>query len=143
MPELNDLLYEKITAHCEEGNALMDDDDLEGAIECYEDALALVPEPKTEWQAGTWLFTAIGDCEFLLGAYSAAREALQKAVVSPDGLGNPYIHLRLGQAHFELGDLENSADELARAYMGAGSQIFEGEDPKYWAFMQTKLHAPA
>ncbi len=143
MQQFDDLLHRKITAHCEEGNALMDDDDLEGAIECYQDALALVPEPKTDWQAGTWLFTAIGDCEFLLGAFAAAREALQQAVLSPDGLGNPFIHLRLGQAHFELGNLDKSADELARAYMDAGPEIFDGEHPKYWAFMQTKLHSPS
>ncbi len=142
MQQLSDLTHQEITAHCEAGDALMDDDDLEGAIECYEDALALVPEPKTDWEAATWIFTAIGDCAFQLGNFLTAKDALQQAIVCPDGLGNSFIHLRLGQAQFELGNMEKSADELARAYMGAGTEIFDDEDPKYWAFVQTRLHPP-
>ncbi len=143
MHELSDATHQRITAFCADGDALMDEDDLEGAIERYEEALALVPEPKTDWEAATWIYTAIGDCRFQLGAFAAARDALQLAVVSPDGLGNAFIHLRLGQAQFELGDLHRSADELARAFMGAGPEIFDEEDPKYWNFIQSKLRPPA
>ena len=32
-----------------------------------------------------------------------------------------------------------AADELARAYMGAGTEIFENDDPKYLEFLKTKL----
>ncbi len=143
MQELDDSTYRQITAHCAAGDVLLDDDNLEGAIDCYEDALALVPEPKTDWEAATWIYTAIGDCRFHLGAYDEARDALQQAMAAPDGLGNPFVHLRLGQAQFELGELDRSADELARAYMGGGSEIFDDEDPKYWDFIRTKLQPPA
>ena len=60
-------------------------------------------------------------------------------MVSPDGQGNALIHLRLGQTSFELGDLDRAADELTRAYMAAGSEIFEDEDVKYVAFLSTKI----
>ncbi len=143
MQQLDDTTYRQITAHCGAGDGLLDDDDLEGAIACYEEALALVPEPKTDWEAATWIFTAIGDCRFHLGAFDTAREALLQAVAAPDGLGNPFVHLRLGQAQFELGQLDRSADELARAYMGGGPEIFDDEDPKYWDFIRTKLAPPA
>ena len=36
-----------------------------------------------------------------------------------------------------------AADELARAYMGGGAEIFDDEDPKYWDFIRTKLQLPA
>ncbi len=143
MQQLSESIHQEITAHCEAGDALMDDDDLEGAIACYQEALALVPEPKTDWEAATWVYVAIGDCRFQLGDFDAAREDLQLAVASPDGLGNPFIHLRLGQVQFELGELSASADELARAYMGAGPEIFDDEDPKYWDFIRSKLLRPA
>jgi hypothetical protein len=60
----------------------------------------------------------------------------------PDALGNPFLHLRLGQCRFELGDLDRAADELARAYMADGEDVFDGEDPKYLAFLKTRLQPP-
>jgi len=59
----------------------------------------------------------------------------------PDAIGNPFLHLRLGQCQFELGELDRAADELARAYMGAGAKIFEGGD-KYFSFLKTRLEPP-
>ena len=61
------------------------------------------------------------------------------AVQCPDGLGNPFIHLRLGQAYFELENPEKAADELARAYMGGGVDIFMEDDPKYLSFLETRI----
>jgi hypothetical protein len=56
----------------------------------------------------------------------------------PGGLGNPFLHLRFGQILFESGDHDLAADELIRAYMGAGDEIFENEDPKYLNFLKTR-----
>lgn len=58
------------------------------------------------------------------------------AVTGPDGLGNPFIHLRLGQCALELGDEDQAKDELIRAYMGDGPGIFEEEEPKYFEFLK-------
>lgn len=63
------------------------------------------------------------------------------AMQCPAAIGNPFLHLRLGQCQFELGNLDRAADELARAYMGAGADIFEGAD-KYFAFLKTRLQPP-
>jgi hypothetical protein len=43
---------------------------------------------------------------------------------------------------FGLGNLGRAADELTRAYMGEGAKIFEGEDPKYFEFLKTKIKEP-
>ena len=43
-----------------------------------------------------------------------------------DALGNPFIHLQLGQCQFELGNEQIAADELTRAYVAEGNDIFEG-----------------
>jgi hypothetical protein len=55
----------------------------------------------------------------------------------PEAIGNPFIHLRLGQTQFELGNKDRAADELMRAYMGAGAEIFAEEAPKYLEFLGT------
>jgi hypothetical protein len=71
-----------------------------------------------------------------VGAFSAAMHG-------PNAIGNPFIHLRLGQSQFEVGNMERAGDELARAYMGDGTEIFSSEDPKYFEFLKTILDPPA
>ena len=137
MAELDDAVHDRITALSELGNAHADADDLDAALTCFGQAWELLPEPKTQWEAATWLLASIGDMHFLKSEFEPARDALQYAMHCPDAIGNPFIHLRLGQAQLELGNEPRAADELMRAYMGAGGEIFEEEDPKYLAFLRT------
>jgi tetratricopeptide (TPR) repeat protein len=111
----------------------------EEAIGHYKAAWALIPEPKTDWNASTWLLAAIGDAAFLGGYKGSALEALRFAMHCPDGTGNPFLHLRLGQVLFDQGDHDAAADELARAYMAAGAEIFDQEEPRYFAFLSTRM----
>lgn len=108
------------------------------ALSLYWAAWDLLPEPKTQWEAATWILAAVGDANFLAGDYEAGRDNLSKAMHCPDAVGNPFLHLRLGQCQFELGALDRAADELMRAYMGDGGKVFEDQDPKYLQFLQTK-----
>lgn len=136
--ELPDATYRHIKDLCAEGDALANRHAFREAVEIYQEALQLVPEPKEEWQASTWILAAIGDALFLWGEYDYALRALQDAMICPGGLGNPFLHLRLGQAQFELGEHDRAADELMRAYMGAGEEIFSTENPKYRAFLAAR-----
>jgi hypothetical protein len=75
---------------------------------------------------------------YLGGDYVAGRDNLANAMHCPAAIGNPFIHFRLGQCQFELGNLDRAADELMRAYMGAGREIFDQDDPKYFQFLATR-----
>lgn len=136
--ELDAKTYAEITRLTDEGQALFDAGKLEEARKLFMQAWMLIPEPQSEWEATTWLAAAIGDIDFLKGRYADARQTLQFAMLCPGGLGNPFLHLRLGQSQYELGELDRAADELMRAYMGAGEDIFAAEDPKYRAFLVTR-----
>lgn len=116
--------------------------DCPGALKHYWSAWDLLPEPQTEWEAATWILAAIGDANFLGNDFEAGRDNLSLAMHCPNAIGNPFLHLRLGQCQFELGNLDRAADELARAYMGAGSDIFEDAE-KYFTFLKTRLEPPA
>lgn len=141
--ELPDAVHAQVERLSAEGDALAGQEQYAEAIVRYRRALGLLPEPKTQWEAGTWLHAAIGDAHFLAGQYEAAARVLAEAMHYPDAIGNPFLHLRLGQAQFELGDRRRAADELARAYLGAGREIYDEEDPKYFAFLKTVLDPPA
>ncbi len=122
---------------CEQGNEAEENGDYPRAFSLFQEALELVPEPLDQWWEATWLLTALGDTCITLGNYEEARKYLSEAMACPDAIGNAFIHLRLGQAEFEMGDMKRAGDELMRAYMGGGPKIFEEEDPKYLAYLAT------
>lgn len=132
-------IHERIKDLSAAGDALAESDLFDDALSKYWEAFDLLPEPKTEWEAGTWLLTAIGDANFLMGDFVAGRDNLGSAMHYPDAIGNPFLHLRLGQCQYEVGNLDRATDELLRAYGLEGAEIFESEDPKYLAFLRTRV----
>ena len=142
MTELSDATYEQIQRLSAEGDALAEAGRYPEALTKYWSAWGLLPEPQDDWEAATWLLAAIGDANFLGGDYEAGRDNLSNAMHCPGAIGNPFLHLRLGQCQFELGNEDRAANELARAYMGGGHEIFEDQNPKYLTFLKTKLDPP-
>lgn len=136
--ELSESIDAEIKNLCAAGDALAAQAEHAAAVAKYDQAWQLVPDPKNQWEASTWILTAIGDSCFLIDKFKSARQALEYAMVCPGATGNPFIHLRLGQVLFEAGELDLAANELIRAYMGAGEEIFLKDDPKYLAFLKTR-----
>lgn len=122
-----ELAIEELSSH---GDALAEDGDYQGAVATYVRALEMLPEPRNDWEASTWLLVAIGDASFLAQQYAHALAALDDAMHCPGAIGNPFIHLRLGQCRYEMGDFKKAGEDLCRAYMGAGTEIFDNDDPK-------------
>lgn len=131
--DLDQTLHRRVAELCERGDAHVEAGEYDRAIERYEEALSLLPRPLSRWNAATWVLTAMGETFYFLKDYRQARSTLEEALRCPRGLGNPFIHLRLGQAALELGDEDLARDQLGRAYLGAAEEIFAGEDPKYAA----------
>ncbi|MBN8229968.1 hypothetical protein JYK02_20860 [Corallococcus macrosporus] len=142
MPSISDETHQRITDLCAEGDAAASEEDFEQALKHFKAALALIPDPTRDHPQNTWVRAAIGDMYFQLERFEDCFKHFVEAVHSPDGLGNPFIHLRLGQSALELGDEARAADELARAFMGGGEELFEGEDAKYLEFIQSRLLPP-
>lgn len=137
--ELSDDIGKQIKTLCSVGDALAERKDYPGALQKYWEAWDLLPEPQTEWDAATWILAAIGDANFLGADFLAGRDNLSMAMNCPNAIGNPFLHLRLGQCQFELSNLDRAADELCRAYMSAGTEIFKQEDPKYFEFVRSRM----
>ena len=138
MAELSDEIHSEIQRYCAAGDDLAKARKFSEALPSYWAAWDLLPEPKVDWTAATWILAAIGDANFLLGDYVAGRDNLSQAMHCPDAIGNPFLHMRLGQCQLELKEFDRAADELMRAYMGAGQDIFKDEDPMYLDFLKTK-----
>ncbi|GIO12135.1 hypothetical protein J19TS2_16900 [Cohnella xylanilytica] len=137
--QLPDSTYAEITALCKQGDDLARAGHLEESKNKYVAALRLLPDNHREWEAATWIYAAVGDVHFQMKNYDKAFKCFYNAAQCPKGLGNPYIHLRLGQLYYEQERLDQAADELTRAYMGAGIAIFMEDDPKYLEFLETRI----
>jgi tetratricopeptide (TPR) repeat protein len=142
MSELPEDLYADVVALSSDGDALASRGEFIDAIGRYNEAWKLIPEPKSTWEASTWLLAAIGDACFLSGKFKSGRDAVGFALHCPGGLGNPFIHLRLGQCEFELGNKDAAAEQLTRAYALEGKEIFARDDGKYFDFLKSKIQPP-
>jgi hypothetical protein len=142
MATLSNVTHKQIQKLSAEGDSLAEAMCYPDALQKYWAAWDLLPKPKTDWEAATWLLAAIGDANFLIGDFEAGRDNLSRAMHCPGGIGNPFLHLRLGQCQLELGHDELAANELTRALMAEGLEIFQNEDPRYLAFLKTKLDPP-
>jgi tetratricopeptide (TPR) repeat protein len=142
MPELPDKLYQRIVSLCERGDALAEQEDYDDALQRYEEAWSLLPEPRSDWEAASWIQAAIGDAYFFTGDFVSGAEAFRTALNSIEAHQNPFLHLRLGQCEYEMGNSPKAGDELIRAYMLGGDEVFEDEDPKYFAFLKTVADPP-
>ncbi|SDD08269.1 Tetratricopeptide repeat-containing protein [Massilia sp. PDC64] len=132
-------MHERIAELCKEGDALASVGNLEDARQKYIAALKLLPGEPRQWEAATWIYVSLGDVHFRSRDFDKAFKCFYNAVQCPKALGNPYIHLRLGQLYFEQHMLDKAADELTRAYMGGGISIFMEDDPKYLEFLETRI----
>jgi tetratricopeptide (TPR) repeat protein len=135
--------HQKIKELCAEGDVFVEMREYNDAYANYIEALDLVPEPKEDYSAATWILAALGDMYFQTKDYNQAKQVFSDSMHCAGAIGNPFLHLRLGQVALELGDSARAADELCRAYMSAGKEIFDREEPKYFDFLKTKILPPA
>ncbi len=136
---MDEKTHNEIEKLSQEGGLYAEKADYKNALNKYWKAYDLIPNPKTDWEATLWLLAAIGDSNFLNKDFKAGVDNLTSAMHCPNGIGNPFLHLRLGQCQYEIGNLEKAADELTRTYGIEGKRIFESEDPKYFEFLKTKI----
>lgn len=139
MSKLDSDLRKMIDTLCQKGDRFAQIDQFDDALDEYESAWSLLPEPKHQWPAATWILMAAGDVYFEKRDYVAAADALREAVDCPEGDTNPFILLRLGQSLFESGELTYAAEAFEAAYKLAGEELFLDEDPKYLQYVQTEL----
>jgi tetratricopeptide (TPR) repeat protein len=132
-------LVKKIQEKIDAGDEFLNTDAFARAVKLYQEAIQMIPKPNYLYEVALPAFTALGEANFYSGNYPAALSAFKEALKAPGGVENPLLHLRLGQTYFESGDLDPAADSLTRAYALDGTDIFEGEDDKYLAFLASRI----
>ena len=124
---------------CRKGDHFATMEQYYDAIEKYGQAWDLLPEPRNQWPAATWILMSAGDAHFRLKEFDEAADLLIDALDYPDGETNPFLLLRAGQCLLELGQLDDAANALELAFRLGGEELFADEDPKYIGFIKTQL----
>jgi tetratricopeptide (TPR) repeat protein len=114
----------------------------EEAAALYERILGL--NPRKHDVDPFWLLMSIGESCFRRGAWEQAMDAYHRAFSEHEeaALGNPLFHLRVGQCQLEL-QAGGAMDNLARALIGGGIELFDDEEPEYLAAIVEVLRPPA
>lgn len=140
--ELDAKTHKRVAQLCGQGDLHAEEGRLDQALAAFTNALGMLPEPPERWEAATWIFAAIGDVHFMVGSFETAEKAFQEAIGCPGAIGNPFLHLRLGQLALEHEDEDRATVELNRALIAEGEAIFDSDDPKYLAFLKTRVDPP-
>jgi hypothetical protein len=120
VPDKVDRLFAK-------GEEFADAEQYTKALDRFQAAWNLLPEPKDEQEPAVQILAAIADCHFYVGAWDACREVVQHAFRCGADLDNPFFRLRLGQSLYELGDEREAANWLVPVYLTEGREPFEAD----------------
>ncbi|RPE05778.1 hypothetical protein EGT74_25785 [Chitinophaga lutea] len=137
--ELTEEIYDRIMELSEKGDDFAENEQFSAALNQYQQAIDLLPEPKLDWEAATWLYTAMGDAHFNREDLPNAMNAYQQALKAPDGIANPYIWFSIGQVYFEWKQLDEAKEHFMRAYMLDGEDIFEDQPPEYLDLIREEI----
>jgi tetratricopeptide (TPR) repeat protein len=121
-------ISENLDRLSEEGNAMSEEAKYDAAIAKWAEALDLIPEPKSDWEASTWLYASIADSYYQQSMFEDAQAACYDALNASGGQSNPFIHYRLGQCKVKLGNISGGVQHLLRAYMLDGREIFAKDE---------------
>jgi len=136
METLPDDLYDAIMLDMNDGDNAMEAESYDAALQFYQQALEKIPESKYDWEISLHVFTALGDICFNLKDFESANYYYNQALQCPDGLGNGYIWLGLGQSYLEIDETDKAKNALMSAYMLEGEEIFEGDNSAYFQFIE-------
>lgn len=134
----------------------MEENDWEEAYLSLADAWDILCEDKPDHKAheAFWLVLSWANAAFMSQEFDDCLEKLSEALkIFRDHelvIGNPFFHLRVGQCLFELAESDSErtdatgqvVDNLARALICGGIEIFENEDTKYLELVLAVVEAP-
>lgn len=135
MLELPQETTRSIKALCEQAYIAYDEGDYKKALRTFYQGWLLVPKPQTDFQESGWLLIGIGDTYYKLSQFVPACEALRSANHCPEVKENPFIHMRLGQCLYHLGEERPTKFHLLKAYAIGGMELFTKEQDIYFQFI--------
>ena len=132
MKDLEPELKAQVVDICNKAVEAQEEERFHASNRYLQDVYELLPEPKSEWKAYTWLISSMADNHFEQDEYVAAFEKFEEVFTLDDESNeNAYLCLRRGQCALELEHDDLAKQLLIRAFELEGKELFEDEHSKY------------
>ena len=132
MKDLEPELKEKVVPLCQKGIEQAEIERYEASNRTFSKVYVLLPEPKPEWKAYTWLIASMADNHYELKEHQKAMDYFNEAVQLDEAYqSNAFVKMRIGQCLLELGNSSEAEVKLKSALEMGGEEIFEDEYVKY------------
>ena len=132
MKDLEPGLKEQVVELCQKGMEQAEIERYVPSNRTFQKVYDLLPEPKQEWKAYSWLRASVADNHFELKEYAEALVLIEEVLeIDAEYKTNAYIRMRRGQCYLELKRADEAKVELKIAYEMGGEEIFEDEYARY------------
>ena len=129
-------------ALCEKAVELQDEERYHAANRELSKVLELLPEPKSDWKAYSWLVANMADNHFEQKEYTEAYALFVEAFeVDSESTQNPFLLLRRGQCALELEKQDEAIEYLVKAFELGTKEVFEDEHSKYLKLVKQQKQA--
>lgn len=135
LSQINAELKNRIIGIITEGNECDDNKEFKAAIDNYDKAYDILPEPKFEWEMlSAWLAGSYFNAYFALGNFAEAKHwaGIELKYRSSDIDVGPFIDI--GMASYELGQLDEAYENFNAAYIYGKERSFKEYPKKYLNF---------
>lgn len=134
LAEENKKLEETIVSTVEKGNELHDGKYYEGALDEYNKAWGLLPEPKLEWEIASWIAACIYSAYFDMAAFQEAKKWAEVALQTRGSNIDTAPLIDLGMVCYELNEYNEAYKYFHEAYGYGKKRAFQERPKKYLDF---------
>ncbi len=120
-----------------------DNKNVEDKVNELYDIYSFLSDDEKRLREGRYVIIRIGELCYANRLIEEAMENFSFVMQFKDTIGNPYLHLRMGQLFYCKGNNDKMLDELSRALIMGGDKVFEGEDLKFINLAKDVLKEPS
>lgn len=135
LSQVNADLENRIIGIITEGNECDDNKEFKAAIDKYDEAYNILPEPKFEWEMlSAWLAGSYFNAYFSLGNFAEAKHwAVNELKYKGSDIDVGPL-MDIGMASYELGQFDEAYENFNAAYMYGKERPFKEYPKKYLNF---------
>ena len=135
---IDNKLEEEIISIVESGNLDHNKNDFSSALNKYNQAWKLIPEPKLDWEIARWISSCIYSAYFDMADFSNAKNWAEIALQTSGSNIDTSRAINMGMVCYELGQYDESYKYFSEAYNLGQARAFKEKPKKYLDFYLNK-----
>ncbi|MDB5282666.1 MAG: Cell wall assembly/cell proliferation coordinating protein KNR4-like protein [Bacteroidota bacterium] len=139
MRHLTDKLHDKISKLKDEGWHLSRERKYAKADDKFKEAIALIPEPKTEYNYLGLLWSEMAENFKFKKDFNAALTVYEQIMELPGYGDDAHYLVEIAKIRYELGQMDKVKKDLIEAYKLEGKSAFRYVDAKYYQLIKATV----